>query len=511
MIIKVEADGQACLDTGEEKKASLDIVIPQSNSAELLTVPTTHPALRNIDTRYASSISTASGSLVGPDGLLEETSKATSSPTILKDRRRRILWLPLRRPRDDPGLSGSAIVPDPEKLRDSRPRWWSLKDGINKRWLFVWLGLSLGMCFIVAISVWMAMKSSQKVMHFPDKFPYRPPDFLNMYTFPPGFFACTDSDTIYNGSRTLLHIPFSSTGEHTFSITGGATGMLTMTSSPNPEAQDVTYDFLIKGDVESLKNIVLQYPQQPAPASSDFAINTPHDVAPMTSSKGGPCVHFDITMYIPRGLRKLEINIDNPLQLGISPLGHIELDELLISLKNTYVKVDVHEALRAANLTIELQNGLLNGAVSIGKSTQITNVNGETRVTVIPNPSPDWTDPSPALLSTHTSTGRTCVTYVRNLAYRKRQIVSYHMASSQSCVGELIYVPSGFDGMVFTDSSEYNITNAKMQPRKWGGGHDHGSTVEAELDGTEWAYSTGNKKGPDRIYIQSGKGKLVLP
>jgi len=385
------------------------------------------------------------------------------------------------------------------------------------------------MCFLVAIGVWFAMRSAPK-SRIPNKhgvsscifqllprssdgpvqnYPTMPPQFMNTYSYPPEFIGCDSSEGIYNGSRILVSVPHGKNGGHSVSITGVGTGILTLTSSPEPNAQEVVYDMLVKGDNDSLDDISFDYPPSgSAPDSSTkFTMCTPSRLAPPTPTDADSCLYYEITMYIPRGVKSLSIVIDTPIQVRFSPQGHIQLDELYLSLthRGDVVKVDAHESIRASNMTIETQNGFVNGAISVGNAAQVINLSGFTRLNVIPNASPNLANPTPAIFSTHTNTGKVSISYLWNAAYRKRRIDSYHMTASPSSFGDFDYSASGFDGLVLTDSAGYNLTDARTQKPKFY------EVSSAEAEGIIWTRSAGNKKGLDRVYIQSGTGKVCIP
>lgn len=215
------------------------------------------------------------------------------------------------------------------------------------------------------------------------------------------------------------------------------------------------------------------------------------------------CMRFDITMYVPRGLQQLTVNISTPVQITFSPQAHIELDDLHIITTSSHPKcrIDASSSLLANSITVEMLTGLMQGLLSLGNSTKITNWNGEIQLDTIPNAPLDFVNPSTAQLET-TSYGKVEIRFLRNQAYRKRPIESWHTMGNQDVsIGRFDYGCSGFDGLLYSNSTQYNITNAsfsKDQP------------INSLVNGS-WPVIIGDKAGEDRIYVISGSGSIVLP
>jgi hypothetical protein len=143
----------------------------------------------------------------------------------------------------------------------------------------------------------------------------------------------------------------------------------------------------------------------------------------------------------------------------------------------------------------------MQGLLSLGDSTQITNWNGEIQLDTIPNAPMDFLNPSTAHLET-TSYGKVEIRYLRNQAYRKRPIESRHTMSYQDVsLGRFDYGCSGFNGLLYSNSTQYNITIASF----W-------KTQQMDTFGNEsWPIIIGNRTGEDKIYVVSGSGSIVLP
>jgi len=331
------------------------------------------------------------------------------------------------------------------------------------------------------------------------------PKDSSFYTDPPELFDCLNepSTSVLNVSCVLIPLPSGNSGQHTFTIQGGASGHLTLASSPDPNTPVITYDIAIQSSSSSLKKVSFYQPPPGPVSSTDFLIDTP-----ITMDQHGPtdpptCIRFDITMYIPRSLRQLTVDVSTPIQITFSPQAHIELDSLSISIKNPHPRsrIDSSESMQARSLSVEMDTGLIHGLLSIGESSKITNLNGQIQLDTIPNAPMDIFSPSTAHLET-TCFGDVDIRYLRNKAYRQRPIESWHtMGSQNKSTGRFDYGCSGFNGLLYSNSTKYNLTN----PGTW-------KTKKLDANGEDpWPIMIGNRTGEDKIYIRSGSGSIILP
>lgn len=215
------------------------------------------------------------------------------------------------------------------------------------------------------------------------------------------------------------------------------------------------------------------------------------------------CLRYDITIYVPRTLQTLALNISTPTQITFSPQGHVELEHLSVILTSTHprTKIDASEALHARQMELAILSGKLDGAVSIGDSVSLKTRRGQITLDVIPNAPTDMAHPPTATLMTETHFGSVSLSYLRNAAYRPRPIESYHVFNSTTTNSKLDYSASGFDGLLYSNTTSYNVSNQLMQPLSpW--------AVTGE---GKWTTGWGNKTGKDRIFITSGKGQVFLP
>lgn len=329
------------------------------------------------------------------------------------------------------------------------------------------------------------------------------PDGPSVYTFPvERFGCCQEPSNATNNSRLLVVVPSGQATDHTFVVQGGSSGHVTLASSPDPSDTSITYDIFIEGNPESISKFG---PVNPGlgPIATDFVINTPTDLNPPGSDGPPSCMRFDITMYIPSNLKRLAVNVSTPVQITFSPQGHVALDQVSINVSSTHpnCRIDCSESLQARNLTVEMNGGIIHGAISIGDYAQIINWNGQIQLDTIPNVSSDLSKPSTATLSTTTANGKVDIRYLRNQAHRKRRIESYHtMGTKVTSVGRFDYGCSGFNGQLFANTTSYNVTDMSL----WGppGPPGRPPNTRAVL---------GNQTGDDAIYVKAGTGSVILP
>ncbi|CAA7261847.1 unnamed protein product [Cyclocybe aegerita] len=505
MIIKLEADGQpACIETSAEKAQLEAIILPEQ---------TYHPL--RVHAGYASSISTSDSNFTATHELNEK--REEDEGMVGKSKRWRLFASSRSRhqPSTDPLTSGHTMVgrQEEERAEKSWPRWLSSVN-IDRKWAIVWIVSTLVMCIVVAVGVWLATKDDDKTIfvqpkHLPGD---RPPQLTNLYGMPYEQFGCYEStaEVIFNGSQTLYFVPVGNKAEHALTLTGGATGVLTIASAPDlADPQEIIYDVFIRGDRSLLDDIVLEYPPR-GPTTircTEFIIDTPDLVDPAGVTNLSPCMYYEITMYIPRGLRKIDIHIDTPVQMKFSPQSHIDLDNLHITLTSLHEKTELiaHESLQAGNMSIDTANARILGAFSIDDELRIVNDQGETNLDVIPNTSTDLENPLPAILSTTTGTGSVSITYLRNQAYRKRTIRSTHIVQGKSCEGFFDYRQSTLVGLVSANMSELLKGGRTLSSQP--------ANLEGEDASHTWTHFAGDVNGADRVVIQSqsSTGKLILP
>lgn len=281
---------------------------------------------------------------------------------------------------------------------------------------------------------------------------------------------------------------------------------MTLASSPDPSDTSVTYDFFIEGNPELLSKFRSINPSNGpiTTPQTNFVINTPAFNNP--GSNGSPsCMRFDITVYIPSNLKKLVVNISTPVQITISPQGHVALDEVSISLSNAHpnCRIEASESLQARRLTVEMSRGIIEGAISIGDYAEITNWSGQIKLDTIPNASFNLSSPSTARLLTTTTNGGVEIRYFWNRAHRKRRIESYHTTGTATSVGRFNYGSSGFRGQLSVNLTSYNVTDMSWKPPGMA------PNISAQNETTLPIFI--NQTGDDRIYINAGTGSVILP
>ncbi|KAJ3505040.1 hypothetical protein NLJ89_g7621 [Agrocybe chaxingu] len=244
MIIKLEADGQpACVETSAEKAQLEAIILPEQ---------TYHPL--RVHAGYASSISTSDSNFTAAHELNEK--REEDERLVGKSKRWRLFGISRSQHQQstDPLTSGDTMVGrrEEERTEKSWPRWLSSVNIDRKcvlphsylahtligiRWAIVWIVSTLIMCIVVAVGVWLATKDDDKTIfvqpkHLPGD---RPPQLTNLYGMPYEQFGCYESEAevIFNGSQSLYFVPVGNKAEHALTLTGGATGVLTLASAPD--------------------------------------------------------------------------------------------------------------------------------------------------------------------------------------------------------------------------------------------------------------------------------------
>ncbi|KAF9527356.1 hypothetical protein CPB83DRAFT_856412 [Crepidotus variabilis] len=547
MIIRLEANGQPCLDDDgssfEEKASLLDIALPEQSYHPEQPI---NPVLRNIDTGYATSISTDS------DTQSIAATSQTIHPTITSSSTRRRLPLftrPFSRPRYTGPILGELSIEDSPSSKAKRTKllalsWSELSK--SRKLVATWFILTLALCVLVALVVWSAVRQSIRRVLFQNMSSEWSLESMNIYNQPVEMFGCPNQPN-QRGSNFLFFVPYGKQAAHTFAIEGGgAVGQVTLTSSPDPTAEEIAYDIVVTGSAsgisfntppagqvtDSSTTFIVATPatpmsmSPPPPFASGMPPPPPHSFTPPppgfspmpspplgspmplpplgSQSQPMPCLRYDVTMYIPRTLKTLSLNISTPTQITFSPQGHIELDSLIINLSSLHprTRIEASESLHATNMELSINGGIVHGSLSIGDSSTVTSIFGQIMLNVIPDSStPDLTHPGTAKLNTTTQRGQVTVMYLRNQAYRKRKIESYHNFRTPIGFGRFDYSSSSFAGQLYSNTSHYNVSNAAFE-----------GLTPTKLDGQDgWTTAWGNKTGDDRIYITSGMGQVLLP
>lgn len=311
--------------------------------------------------------------------------------------------------------------------------------------------------------------------------------------------GCLAAPYMYNGTETLtVKVPMDTDRfDHAFDIRGSAVGTFVIAEGSS-DSSEVEYKIAIRSDNETLlEHVSLRYPtteEDTSVESSRLLITTPR-----TEPSSRSCMRFDITMYIPRNLKKLHVAAHSPVHVQFDPETRIQLDDLFVTLAamDSNNMILPHENVKADKMTLEVYRGWVVGNAAIVNSTAITTQRGDgvANVRIHPVSPADPAVPDPAFLQTTTGAGRTDIFYVNDKSFPHRPIRSVHM-SSRNADMYLTYQEAEFTGLVELNSKSYTATGLK--PMGIHPGNDEGS------DGSpKWTHWSGDKDGGDTIFVKS--------
>ncbi|KAJ3887084.1 hypothetical protein GG344DRAFT_56323 [Lentinula edodes] len=304
--------------------------------------------------------------------------------------------------------------------------------------------------------------------------------------------GCLDASYLYNGGETTISIPVGDRYDHAVDVHGDGVGTFTVTEAP-ADITEVQYKLTIQTNDQSLLDqVTLQYPAAKSDGSSDgnsrLLIGTPR-----LNQDSSSCIRYDVTMYIPKTLKKLHILPHTVAQVRFDPQAHIDLEDTFVTLykMDRLNIIEPHENLRSTSLALEVYRGWIVGHAAIVNETAFTTQRGDgvINVHIHPTAPADPTNPEPVSLRTTTGAGRTDLFYDNDKAYPHRPIRSVHLSSRNADV-YLTYKNAEFDGNVKLDSSSFTTTGSK--PYSLGG----------QAKG-QWTHWVGDMDGNDEISIKS--------
>jgi hypothetical protein len=305
--------------------------------------------------------------------------------------------------------------------------------------------------------------------------------------------GCMDAPHLYNGSKVTFMAPVNTQhGDHTFLTSGGAVGTLTLADG-EADAQEIKYEMVLRAsDEDLLKFVSFEYPENDEDKTitrSRVSMATPH-------GSDGSCVRFDMTMYVPPSLKKLDIVLHTTTHVQFAAGAHINTEILFVTLystdSNNLIVPSKHVTSRRQAL--EVYRGWIVGDASIVKETSITTQRGDglANVKLHPTPPSDSNTPEPAVLRTVTGAGRSDFFYLGEKAF-KRPIDSTHISSRNADV-YLTYSGAKFSGKIEMSSKSYSMTGAqKIIPPSRPTGDD----------ASTWTHYVGDINGSDSISISS--------
>ena len=301
--------------------------------------------------------------------------------------------------------------------------------------------------------------------------------------------GCMDAPHLYNGSQVTFMAPVNIQHlDHVFLTSGGAVGTLTLADG-EADAQEIKYEMVMRAsDKALLDSVYFEYPEY-----NDEKIITRSRVS-MTTPRGS-CVRYDMTMYIPPNLKKLDIVLHTTTHVQFVAGAHVNTENLFVTLYSTDSNnmIVPSKDVTSRRQALEVYRGWIVGDASIVKETSITTQRGDgiANVKLHPAPSSDSNSPESAVLRTTTGSGRSDFFYLGNKAF-KRPIDSTHISSKNADV-YLTYRQAEFSGKIEMSSKSYTMTGAQMiTPSR-----------PIDNDAATWTHFAGDINGSDRISVSS--------
>ena len=305
--------------------------------------------------------------------------------------------------------------------------------------------------------------------------------------------GCMDAPHLYNGSKVTFMAPVSTRHqEHVFYTRGGAVGTLTLADG-EADADQIKYEMVLRASDETLlESVYFEYPEydeEKTITRSRVFITTPH-------CPSGSCVRFDMTMYVPPNLKKLDLVLHTTTHVQFAAGAHINTEDLFVTLfsldSNNIIVPSEH--VTSQRQALEVYRGWIVGDASIVKETSITTQRGDGVANVKLHPAhlSDSSASEPAILRTTTGAGRSDFFYIGEKVF-KRPIDSTH-TSSQNGDLYLTYTGAEFSGKIDMSSKSFTMTGAQRIARPIG--NNDGNT-------SKWTHSVGDINGGDKISVSS--------
>ncbi|KAF5389431.1 hypothetical protein D9757_004319 [Collybiopsis confluens] len=298
--------------------------------------------------------------------------------------------------------------------------------------------------------------------------------------------GCSDASFLYNGGETSVSVPVGDRNDHAVDIFGGSIGTVTVTEAP-ADITEVQYKVTIRSNDQSLLDqIVLQYPVTGETVIfSRLLVRTPR-----LERDSASCLRHDVTMYVPKNVKKLHILGHATSQIQFDPHARFDLDDAYVTLFSLDKRnmIMPSENLRATKVALELTRGWIAGHVSAVSSMSLTSQRGDGVVNVHVHPTApvDPLNPDPISLHTTTGAGRTDIFLINDKAFPHRPIKSIHSSSRNADV-HLTYKEAQFNGNIALDSGTFDVTGANAY----------------EENNGPYTHWVGEKSGKDEIRVTS--------
>ncbi|KAH7913156.1 hypothetical protein BJ138DRAFT_1134268 [Hygrophoropsis aurantiaca] len=303
--------------------------------------------------------------------------------------------------------------------------------------------------------------------------------------------GCMSAPHYYMGAKTNFTVPLGAQFDHSLNIQGSALGTLVLAEGAS-DATDIVYEIsLRRDDRDSFGDISIG-----TLGSGKFHIQTPTIPSPPS------CMRFDVTAYIPRQLKKLDLVSYSTVQLKFTAEGTIVLDELSIQLLGGRDQLSMllpSSHIQATHLSLQLARGWLVGDIAASDKTNIDTQKGDGVVNlhITPVASSNPQTPTTAQLDTITGGGRTDLYYVSDRSQPHRPIMNTHTSERGGDL-YITYKEAEFNGRV--ELKAKSSTSVGVQ----GALHQTPGQDSSELP---WV---GNADGGDSVKVSSPRGWVGL-
>lgn len=302
--------------------------------------------------------------------------------------------------------------------------------------------------------------------------------------------GCMDAPHLYNGSQVTFMAPVNTQRQdHIFLATGGAVGTLTLADGET-DAHEVKYEMVLRSDDKALlEDVYFEYPEfddEKVITRSRVSMTTPY-------GSSGSCLRYDMTMYVPPSLKKLDIVLHTTAHVQFAAGARINTENLFVTLYATDSNniIVPSKDLTSRRQALEVYRGWIVGDASIVKETSITTQRGDGIANVKLHPASSSDSNTPAVLRTTTGSGRSDFFYLGEKAF-KRTIDSTHISSKNADV-YLTYSGAEFSGRIEMSSQSYTMTGAQKITM---------SSPTDDDDSTS-THFVGDINGSDRISVTS--------
>ncbi|CAK5277601.1 unnamed protein product [Mycena citricolor] len=307
--------------------------------------------------------------------------------------------------------------------------------------------------------------------------------------------GCVGAHYVYKGVSDF-HVPISSQfRDHSIDIHGGAKGTITVLQGA-PSDVMVRYEVNIRTDNKDLLTDlegrrVFSYPTGNSDGTapeSRLRISTPYP-------KDGACMRYDVKMFIPPTLKKLNIASHTVTHVQFDPDSDIQIEDLILTLftVNPNNMVLPHNSFKADRMSLEVIQGWIVGDVSISSSTKLGTQRGNGVINVRAHPTPATGPGQKATLQTLSGVGRTDVFYVEGDKTIHRPISALHISSMQNNV-YLNYRESNFKGRIELSAPRSTITGQIQR------------LTEGVTQKNPWTHWFGDQHGEDELVARSLTG-----